>query len=176
VFLLSGTFFTAISLSVHHYLQESPFILDLIIPPAVAIYLLGTLAYIVKYPSKISSVIQPLIFIGIFSLCLPAWYYSLLAFGSDQYTLLEVLPPITPIIFPLAMVIVTFLKPHLAIRTFLLTWIMFSAPILAYLMTHSSELSSLRGNCSDAWADYVLRYYDAISQSKFKAGSIKTIR
>lgn len=140
-----GVFFTATGLSVHHYSQGSPFILDLIIPPAVAIYLLGTLAYIVKYPSKVSSVIHSLIFIGIFGLCVPAWYYSLLAFGSDQHTLLEVLPPITPIIFPLAMVIVTFLKPPLAIRTFLLTWIMFSAPILAYLMTHSSELNSPRG-------------------------------
>jgi diguanylate cyclase (GGDEF)-like protein len=145
LFLLIGAFLTACGVSIHHYFQESAFILDLVIPPTLAIYLLGTLAYIAKYPSKVSGVIQPLIFVAIFALCVPAWYYSLFAFRSDQHTLLEILPPITPIIFPLALAIVAFLKPHQAPAVFLVTWLIFSAPILAYLMTHSSELSSPRG-------------------------------
>jgi diguanylate cyclase (GGDEF)-like protein len=145
LFLLIGAFLTACGVSIHHYFQVSPFILDLVIPPTLAIYLLVNLAYIAKYPNKISVVIQALIFVAIIALCVPAWYYPLLAFRSDQHTLLEILPPITPIIFPLALGIVAFLNPRHAPPVFLLTWLVFSAPILTYLITHSSELSSPRG-------------------------------
>lgn len=145
MYTLIGAFITACGLTIHHYTLETPFVIDLIFPPAVAVYLLGTLIYIAKHPSNISHVVQPLIFVAIFSLCVPAWYFTALAFSSDEYALLEILPPLTPILFPVAIGIVAFLKPTLAFRVFLATWVIFSLPILTYLILHPSQLSSPRG-------------------------------
>jgi diguanylate cyclase (GGDEF)-like protein len=140
-----GAFLMALGVSIHHYLQNEPFLFDLIIPPALATYLLIVMVFLFKFPDKIMAVIKPSIFIAIFAVCSPAWYYSLIAFNSDELQLVEIMPPITPMLFPISLAIVVFLNSRLAIYTALSTWILFSTPIVAYLLAHHDEMVSARG-------------------------------
>jgi diguanylate cyclase (GGDEF)-like protein len=143
--ILFGAFLTAAGVSVYHYLQDEPLLLDLIVPPIFTIYLFTVMIYLLKFPDKIAVVIRPSIFMAILALCVPAWYYSLIAFGASDVNLITIMPPITPMLFPVALAIVVFLTPRLAMNTFLLTWIAFGAPIAAYLVTHQEEMLSPRG-------------------------------
>ncbi len=143
--VLFGGLLTTAGMSVFHVMQENAFLINLVLPPAISIYLIISILYLYKHPDSVGNVLQLTIFTGAILLCVPAWYFTILASGSEDVLFVEVMPPVIPILFPVTMSIVIFLNPNIARLVLIATWAGFTAPILFYLVNHPEEMKSPRG-------------------------------
>ena len=143
--MLFGGLLTTLSLTVFHTMQDDAFLIDLVMPPVISIFLLMCLVYLYKRPENIESVIRITILAGGILICIPAWYFTILATGSQGIILMEVMPPVTSILLPITICMVIFLQPRIAIILVLATWAAFSMPIVGYLVNYPEELMSPRG-------------------------------
>lgn len=138
-------FLTTIGLTVFHFNQRSPFLLDLVLPPLLsALLFIGLLVLIFK-PETVN-VLLPLSLIGLeVLLCIPAWYFTSIAWQDPALRFVDIFPPIASVILPLAMGCIVFLKTRVAQIIIASQWFVFTTPIAWYLLSHPEELSTPRG-------------------------------
>lgn len=143
--ILLVSFLTVASLGVMHGMQDAPYLIDLVMPPIVASFLLGCFILVRRRPETIAVILPLTMLVMATAMCLPAWYFTMLALMSPEIRLVEVLPPISSAILPITMGMVLFFKPRIALFAVLATWACFVSPILVYLLYHPDELNSPRG-------------------------------
>ena len=141
ILLLFGVFLTAIGLSVFHFMQDEPFLLDLVMPPIISILTFSCLVFLYKDPENIGRIIKIVIVSGAVIICMPPWYFSILASQSTEVVLLEAMPPVTSFLLPITMAMVILLKPRIATILVLVTWTTFVTPIFGFLMLHPEQLT-----------------------------------
>lgn len=146
ILMLLGGLLTTLSLTVFHNMQDDPYLIDLVMPPVISIFLLICLVYLYIRPKNIEGVTQIVVIASGILICIPAWYFTILATRSQGVILLmDTMPPVTPILLPTIMSMIIFLQPRKAIISVLATWAVFSIPIVSYLINHPDELMSPRG-------------------------------
>ena len=137
-----------------HRLQPHPRIVYLITPPLLAIALLILLIRLYKKPESLQQVINLALLAGVLFVVVPSWFYTLKAIylrhaeaiAASETTLVGSLPPVTPALFVLTLVMLIALRrrQQLVIAT-IIAWIAIAAPILIYLLLYPQELLTSRG-------------------------------
>lgn len=143
--LLALTGFMATAASVLHYLEPNPELMDLVIPPSVALANLVLTLWLVRRPKSILRVVYFAFGIGIAALSLPAWYYSLRANQEPDILLIDIFPPISSFLIILIVLVMVMLPPRRAFLIMILAWGLNALPILSYLLVHTEELWAPRG-------------------------------
>ncbi|WP_417551707.1 GGDEF domain-containing protein [Marinomonas fungiae] len=118
--------------------------IDFVVPTSSSVLLAGLLLYFHHDPKgRHTQSIKYLFFITAYSFVTPAWYYTI---GSviHNWVLVEVFPPISGVIL-IAISILTAMVPHSWLRHTMLLWGAICVPILLYLISQPSELSTARG-------------------------------
>lgn len=142
--LLALTGFMGAAASVLHYMEPKPELMDLVIPPLVAIANLILAMWLIARPKRILQVVYSAFGVGIAALSLPAWYYSLRANQSDEL-LINIFPPISSFLIILIVLVMVMLPPRRAFPIMIAAWALNALPIVGYLLTHKEELWSPRG-------------------------------
>lgn len=131
--------------TVLHRLKPNPHIVYLIAPPLLALTCLILLIRLYTKPQSLQQVIHLGLLGGVLFLVVPSWFFTLKALTSSSTTLVDTLPPITPALFALTLVMLIALRRQRLVIATLIAWIAIAAPILVYLLLHSRELLSSRG-------------------------------
>ena len=144
--MLSLATIGAIAATVLHRLKPHPQIVYLIAPPLLAIAFLILLIRLYTKPESLRQVIHLSLLAGVLFVVVPSWLFTLKAIASPSTTLVDSLPPITPGLFALTLVMLIALRrrQQLVIAT-VIAWMAIAAPILTYLLLHPPELFSSRG-------------------------------
>lgn len=143
--LLALTGFMGLAASVLHYLEPKPELMDLVIPPLVAVANLALAIWLVRRPKWLLEVVYSAFGVGIAALSIPAWYYSLRAHQSADILLINIFPPISSFLIILIVLVMVILPPRRAFPIMIAAWALSALPILSYLMAHQDELWSARG-------------------------------
>lgn len=141
--LLTGLM--ALAASIMHYLEPQPELMDLVIPPLVAVANLTLAIWLIQRPRHILPVINGAFGVAIAALALPAWHYGLRAFQSADVLLIDIFPPISSFLIILIVLVMIVLPPRRAFPIMILAWVSSALPVLVYLLTHSDELWTPRG-------------------------------
>lgn len=143
--LLVLTAFMAMAASVLHYLEPQPELMDLVIPPAVALANIVLTICLVTRPQNILQVVYSAFVVGVAALSLPAWYYSLRAAQAPEVLLINIFPPISSFLLIFIVLVMVMLPPRRAFPIMIAAWLLNAVPILSYLLTHREELWTARG-------------------------------
>ncbi|HCS65620.1 MAG TPA: hypothetical protein DIW64_17010 [Cellvibrio sp.] len=143
--LLALTAFIGIAASVLHYLEPEPELMDLVIPPSVALANLALAIWLRRRPKNILRVVYCAFGVAIAALSLPAWYYSLHAAQAPDILLIDIFPPISSFLIILIVLVMVMLPPRRAFPIMIAAWVLNAVPILSYLLTHKEELWAPRG-------------------------------
>jgi diguanylate cyclase (GGDEF)-like protein len=143
--LLALTGFMGLAASVLHYLEPEPELMDLVIPPSVAIANLALAIWLICRPKSILRIVYFAFGVGITALSLPAWYYSLRAHQDPDILLINIFPPISSFLIILIVLVMVMLPPRRAFPIMILAWLLNAVPILSYLLAHKEELWAPRG-------------------------------
>lgn len=143
--LLALTGFMGVATSVLHHLEPAPELMDLVIPPLVAIANLTLAVWLIYRPKRLLYVVYSAFAVGIAALSIPAWYYSLRAKQSPEILLIDIFPPISPFLFILIVLVMVMLPPRRAFPIMIAAWTLSALPILTYLLAHKEELWAPRG-------------------------------
>lgn len=131
--------------TVLHRLQPHPHLVYLITPPLSAIAFLILLIRLYTKPESLQQVIHLGLLAGVLLVVVPSWLSTLKAMVSSDTTLVNSLPPLTPALFVLTMVMLIALRRQRLVIATLIAWMAIAAPILVYLLLHPSELHTSRG-------------------------------
>lgn len=131
--------------TVLHRLQPHPHLVYLITPPLSAIAFFILLIRLYTKPESLQQVIHLGLLAGVLLVVVPSWLYTLKAIASSDTTLVNSLPPLTPALFVLTMVMLIALRRQRLVIATLIAWMAIAAPILVYLLLHPSELHTSRG-------------------------------
>jgi diguanylate cyclase (GGDEF)-like protein len=143
--LLSLTGSMGLAASILHYLEPKPELMDLIIPPAVAVANIALAVLLVCRPGYLLHIVYSAFVVAIAALSLPAWHYSLRANQSPDILLIDIFPPISSFFIILIVLVMVILPPRRAFLIMILAWVLSALPILGYLLTHQEELWAPRG-------------------------------
>ncbi|GGY66305.1 hypothetical protein GCM10011613_07780 [Cellvibrio zantedeschiae] len=143
--LLALTGLTSVAATVLHYVEPNPELMDLIIPPLVAVSNLIMAIWLVRCPQHILRVVYSAFGVGIIALSLPAWYFTWHATHAANVLLTQVFPPISSFFIILIVLLMVLLPPRRAFTFMILVWSLNALPILGYLLTHKEELWTPRG-------------------------------
>lgn len=128
-----------------HALQTDRRPLDLILPPLLALIMLGSFVWLYRQPQSLLPVIWVATLCAVAGLAIPAWYYTVAAWPAAQGTLVGSLPPITSLLVPVLLVVIVFLRPRRLLAVATGIWLIVATPILVYLAAHPDELATPRG-------------------------------
>lgn len=143
--LLALTGFMGTAASVLHYLEPEPELMDLVIPPSVAVTNLVLAIWLICRPQNILRVVYSAFGVGVAALSLPAWYYSLRAHQAPDILLIDIFPPISSFLIIFIVVVMVMLPPRRAFPIMIVAWLLNAVPILSYLLIHKEELWTPRG-------------------------------
>jgi hypothetical protein len=131
--------------TVVYRLQPDPHIVNLIARPLLAIACLILLIRLYKKPESLQQVIHLGLLGAVLLVVVPSWFFTLKAITSSDTTLVDTLPPLTPALFVLTMVMLIALRRQRLIIASIIAWMAIAAPILTYLLLHPLELLTSRG-------------------------------
>jgi len=143
--LLALTGFMGVAASVLHFLEPEPELMDLVIPPSVALANIALAIWLKSRPKNILFVVYAAFGVGIAALSLPAWYYSLRAAQTPDTLLINIFPPISAFLIIFIVLVMVMLPPRRAFPIMIAAWLLNAVPILSYLLTHTEELWTPRG-------------------------------
>ena len=143
--ILSLTTLIATIATIVHRLQPDPHAIDLIAPPLFAISSLALLLCLYKNPESLPQITHLSLLGAVLCVVFPSWVFTYMAFASPSTTLVEILPPITSLLFLLTMVMLISLRPQRLLHAAIVAWVVSAAPILTYLILHPTELITPRG-------------------------------
>lgn len=87
--------------------------------------------------------------IGFFSalvvLVILAWAFVAQAFDEGDMSLVREFPPVTPMLLPLLMITVLFMRPRWVVVAIVAGWMLVALPLLVYLAAHPQDLWTPRG-------------------------------
>src|SRR5688572_7408442 len=136
--------FAAATAGVLHWLEPETAAINRIVPPLMA---LGYAAVAIAHhrrPERLATTLWAGFAIGLLGLAAPAWYFVLDALAGNG-RLVETFPPLSSVLLPMLLLMVVFGQPRHAAWTVAIAWLLIAAPVLAYLVSHRSELETPRG-------------------------------
>lgn len=128
-----------------HWRQEHPHRLDLLLPAALMLVLLGLCIWLWRSPRHFSAVMWSAFVTAIFGIAVPAWYYVLIAKDAFGERLVDILPPIGAPLLPLLLAMIVFMRVRTVLIAAAAAWALVAAPVLVHLLLHPAELTSPRG-------------------------------
>lgn len=129
-----------------HGNAPQPQVMDLVIPPALLLAFAAQLFYLYRNPWQVEAVLRFSFMLAFLALVIPAWFYSLRAAFLPDGSLIQTLPPIVPLLFPVTIGFVLFLRPREVAPSVAAAWLLIGGPILVYLVAHPAELFTPRGH------------------------------
>lgn len=129
-----------------HGNAPQPQVMDLIIPPALLLAFAAQLFYLYRNPWQVEAVLRFSFMLAFLALVIPAWFYSLRAVFLPDGSLIQTLPPIVPLLFPVTIGFVLFLRPREVAPSVAAAWLLIGGPVLVYLVAHPVELFTPRGH------------------------------
>lgn len=143
--ILSLTSIGGTAATILHRLQPDSHIINLSVPPLLAITSLVLLILLLRKPESLPQVTNIGLFGGLLFILIPGWFFTLEAFSSPSTKLVENLPPISSPLFLFTIILLIFLRPERLMNAAIVSWVATAAPILTYLFLHLAELYSPRG-------------------------------
>lgn len=128
-----------------HSNAPQPQLMDIVIPPTFMLAFAAQLFYLYRRPREVEAVLRVTFLLAFTALLVPAWFYSLRAHFLPDVSLVETLPPIVPLLFPVSIGFVLFLRPREVAPAVVAAWALIGGPILGYLLLHSEEMFTPRG-------------------------------
>jgi diguanylate cyclase (GGDEF)-like protein len=135
----------AVAATALHRYQTDPHFIDLVVPPAVAVLLTVMLFMIGRHPDRLRSTMTAGFLAVLGAMLIPVWYFSFEAFRDPAIRLVDTLPPVTAVLFPMTIALSLFLRQRVAIPFAAAAWITVAAPVLGYMAFHPAELLTPRG-------------------------------
>ena len=129
-----------------HSNAPQPQVMDQVIPPTVLLVFAALLFYLYRRPRQVEAVLRLSFVLAFLALVIPAWFYPLRAYFLPGVSLIETLPPIVPLLFPVTIGFVLFLRPREVLPSVVAAWLLIGGPVLAYLFAHPAELFTPRGH------------------------------
>ncbi|MGE4070465.1 MAG: GGDEF domain-containing protein [Lysobacterales bacterium] len=128
-----------------HVLSGPRYPPDLVIPPIGTLINLGVLVVIVLQPrrARAAMLVYAQLMIGLMAASAVWYIHAALEPGSRP--LIEMLPPVSPMLVGLLVVTTVFFRPKTALRLGFSAWLLVALPLLIYLMAHPDERESTRG-------------------------------
>jgi hypothetical protein len=121
----------------HADLEPAPELMDLVIPPSVAVTNLVLAIWLICRPKNILRIVYSAFGVGVAALSLPAWYYSLRAHQAPDILLIDIFPPISSFLIIFIVVVMVMLPPRRAFPIMIVAWLLNAVPILSYLLIHN---------------------------------------
>jgi len=143
--LLCMTSFGFGTVSVIHYLSPNPRILDLTLPPINFLINLSLVIHLYKNPSHLRRVFRIWLLSSLVTLTISVWYFTLKVTLSDNLSLSEELPPLSPALLIIYMGLAVFENPDELLGIAVSSWLLIALPVLTYLVVHPSDLFTPRG-------------------------------
>jgi|CXWL01.1.fsa_nt_gi diguanylate cyclase (GGDEF)-like protein len=128
-----------------HRLQPRPHVLDLTIPPTLALSFGALFVYLWRRPQHLAQALWAGLLTALAGILVPIWWYVGAALQPGGPRLVDSLPPITAALIPITLAIAAFLSARTALITASVSWVLVALPILSFLLTHPDELLSPRG-------------------------------
>lgn len=133
-----------VSVGLSNLIFSTGHIIDFVIPTSCGILIAWLLVYLHKSPeARHTATVKYLFFLTIYSFVTPSWYFTV---GAEIYDwkLVEEFPPISGVIL-IAISVLIAMVPKSWLRYTMIMWGAICLPILVYLITHPSEISTARG-------------------------------
>jgi len=143
--ILSLATIGAIVSTVVHRLQPNPHIVIPIAPALLALLYLILWVRLYTKPESLQQTINLGLLGAVLFVVVPSWVFTLKAIASSDTTLVDSLPPLTPALFVLTMMMLVALRRQRLVIASIIAWIAIAAPILTYLLLHPLELLTSRG-------------------------------
>ena len=143
--ILAVTAAGGVLMTVLHRMNPQTPPISLVIPPLTAIVCAGLLVYLSRYPRSIQRIIHILFAWMLAIIVLPEYFFLLTALLDPRQRLIDILPPLAPIIFLLTSCTIVFLNPRAFLHVTLSLWAIMAGPIVLYLLCHPQELATPRG-------------------------------
>jgi len=142
--LALGVLGTIIAAVLHHHAYNAS-ALDRWIPTTLAPLLAILLWRLLRHPDELVRIGRIALWLTLIGLTLPAWYVALTANPQYGQRLIDVLPPITAVLFPSMIAAIVYLPRPEGQRMALAFWLLLALPILGYLLSNPNELRSAAG-------------------------------
>lgn len=142
--LLLSIMGAALAMQLHRHAPQ-PQLMDIIIPPVLFLAFAAQLIYLYRRPREVEAVLRVSFLLAFFALLIPAWFYALRAHFVPGVSLIGTLPPIVPLLFPVTIGFVLFLRPREVAPSVGAAWTLIGGPILLYLLVHPEEIFTPRG-------------------------------
>jgi diguanylate cyclase (GGDEF)-like protein len=120
--------------------------MDLVIPPLMCMGNLVLLAILSRHPQRVRAVMRTALLAALLALAAPAWFYTGQAYATPGVRLIDIYPPVAPLLLALMVMAMIYLPARQALLLVLASWVLIALPVLAYLLQHPQEMRSPRGN------------------------------
>ena len=150
--MLAASTFSAMFVTVLHWLEPDAHPIDRFVPPAMALVFLGLLVVLLLRPKWVLGIVMLALATMIAALTMVSWFFVIRAYLDPGVQLVESLPPVNSILLAVSVLIMIFLQARLAFLTAVCAWCVVAVPVLVYLFSHPAELWSPRGQ------DMILAY------------------
>jgi diguanylate cyclase (GGDEF)-like protein len=144
LFLIGASALAAGLATLLHMREDTPHLLDLLLPGGFTLAMLGLLAYLWRRPQRLQRAIWVGFGAGLLMVVVPAWVYPIEAARSGG-SLVETLPPMSAALLPLILGLIVFVRPRAVLVAATVAWLLVASPILGYLLLHPDELGTPRG-------------------------------
>ncbi|MCP5475304.1 MAG: GGDEF domain-containing protein [Rhodanobacteraceae bacterium] len=128
-----------------HGLSHTRYPPDLVIPPTGTLVTLAVLIVILLRPhlARRAMLVYAQLMIGLLAVSAAWFLHAALEPGSRP--LVEMLPPVSPMLVALLAITTVFFQPATALRLGLGAWLLVALPLLIYMIAHPDERESARG-------------------------------
>ncbi|MET0290066.1 MAG: GGDEF domain-containing protein [Pseudoxanthomonas sp.] len=120
--------------------------MDLIIPPLMCGVFLSLLIGLARWPRHVLGIMRTALLAALLALAAPAWFYSWQAISTPGLRLVDIYPPVAPLLLALMVMAMIYLPSRQALLVVLGSWLLVALPVLVYLLDHPQEMQTPRGN------------------------------
>ncbi|MGV6825668.1 MAG: hypothetical protein ACWA5Q_01715, partial [bacterium] len=139
VMMLLGVL-TTLGLSIYHYRQPEPFLIDLVFPPALCLmFIIGT-ATSFRHPQLTAKISGLFTLATAFLVIFPSLHFTTVAASDEALRFIDIFPPIPAIYIPVLIAVATMFRPRFAVTVSLVSWMLFVTPMIWYFSQFPEEL------------------------------------
>jgi diguanylate cyclase (GGDEF)-like protein len=143
--MLALTLFASLCATAIHWLAAVPRVLDLFVPPAIAVLYGGLMIALLRRPRWVHAIAAIALLAAGLALAAPAWLYTLEAAFDPGVQLIQILPPVSSLLVVFLIMLMIFVPGRRAFFAAALGWALIALPVLGYLLVHPAEMWAPRG-------------------------------
>ena len=144
--MLALALFASLCATAIHWLAPVPRVMDLVVPPAIAVLYGGLIIALLRRPAWVHGIARIALLAAGLALVAPAWLYTLEASLDPGVRLIAILPPVTSLFVVFLVMLMIFVPGRAAFVAAGLSWVLIALPVLVYLLMHHAEMWAPRGS------------------------------